>query len=274
MPVSESIELLGKGLYKGTGIPDVLTLQALPTISELEYISSEDFDETMIEKVLPQAVKEKIDFNQLLEIDYQWVLRCLRILNYGPYHTTNAIYCSRCRDRIPGEYRVNLTSVECKPLPEGFVNHIKISRDEFLDFNQDIVIGLPTIRQVLNSYKDKMFQNSAGKMNRDLARICYTIQSIGTERQTSPVDAKVKIEKELSAPDYVILKDMVNDLLDYGIRAGGTTTCPKCGNPEATFFALMDDRYFRPTLGDLRAWKADRGERSKENTSGNKAKDV
>ena len=48
MAISESIELLGKGLYKGTGIPDVLTLQALPTISELEYISSEDFDDTMI----------------------------------------------------------------------------------------------------------------------------------------------------------------------------------------------------------------------------------
>lgn len=59
MAISESIELLGKGLYKGTGIPDVLTLQALPTISELEYISSEDFDDTMIDKILPQAVKEK-----------------------------------------------------------------------------------------------------------------------------------------------------------------------------------------------------------------------
>ena len=62
MAISESIELLGKGLYKGTGIPDVLTLQALPTISELEYISSEDFDDTMIDKILPQVVKEKIDY--------------------------------------------------------------------------------------------------------------------------------------------------------------------------------------------------------------------
>lgn len=274
MAISESIELLGKGLYKGTGIPDVLTLQALPTISELEYISSEDFDDTMIDKILPQAVKEKIDFNQLLEIDYQWVLRCLRILNYGPYHTTNAVYCDRCHERSFGEYRVNLTAVECKPLPEGFVNDILISKDEFLDYKYDVRIALPTIRQVLNSYKDKAFQGSNGRPNRELARVCYTVREMNGQKGLSPIEVRMILEKDFSSSDYMILKDMVSDLLDYGIRAGGTTTCPKCGNPEATFFALMDDRYFRPTLGDLRAWKIDRSARANENAAGSKTKNV
>ena len=274
MPISESVELLGKGLYAGSGIPDVLTLQALPTISELEYISSEDFDETMIDKILPQAVKEKIDFNQLLEIDYQWVLRCLRILNYGPYHTTNAIYCDACRQRSYGEYRVNLTAIDCTPFPQGFVNDILISRDEFIDYKGDVRISLPTIRQVLNSYKDKAFQTASGRPNRELARVCYTVKEMKGERHLSPIDVKMIIEKEFSAPDYVVLKDMVTTLLDYGIRAGGKTVCPKCGSTEATFFALMDDRYFRPTLGDLRAWKADRSAGAKENATGNKTKNV
>ena len=74
MAVSEQIELLGKGLYQDKGIPNILTLEAIPTISELEYVSSEDFDKTMIEKILPSAIKEKVNFYDLLEIDYQWLL--------------------------------------------------------------------------------------------------------------------------------------------------------------------------------------------------------
>ena len=92
--MSEKIELLGKGLY--TDIPDELTLTSIPTASELDYVGSEDFEATMLDKILPQAVEEKINFRNLLEIDFQWLCRCLRILNYGPYYTTNAILCSDC----------------------------------------------------------------------------------------------------------------------------------------------------------------------------------
>ena len=120
MALSEKIELLGKGLYKN--IPDELTLASIPTISELDYVSGEDFDETMINKILPKAVEEDVNFRELLEIDYQWICRCLRILNFGPYHTTNAVYCGSCGERSYGEYLVDLRTIECKVLPEGFVN--------------------------------------------------------------------------------------------------------------------------------------------------------
>ena len=90
--ISEKIELLGKGLYKD--IPDVLTLHNIPTASELDYVGNEDFDKTMLENILPSAVEEKINFYDLLELDYQWICRCLRILNYGPYYTTNTIFCN------------------------------------------------------------------------------------------------------------------------------------------------------------------------------------
>ena len=154
MAISEKIELLGKGLYDS--IPDELTLTNIPTASELDYVGSEDFDEVMINKILPKAVEEKIDFRQLLEIDYQWVCRCLRILNYGPYFTTGAILCDKCGQSY-GEYRVNLETIDCKPLPEGFKNHIVIGRDEFIDFNGSVEVKLPTIQQIMNAYKDKNF---------------------------------------------------------------------------------------------------------------------
>ena len=43
--IAEKIELLGKGLY--TDIPDQLTLKAIPTVSELDYVGSEDFEAMM-----------------------------------------------------------------------------------------------------------------------------------------------------------------------------------------------------------------------------------
>lgn len=272
MAMTESIELLGKGLYGGK-IPDTLTLQSIPTVSELEYISAEDFDQTMIEKILPKAVKEEIDFGSLLEVDYNWILRCLRILNYGPYYTTNSILCPNC-GRTYGEYRVNLNSIECKPIPGGFTGRTVISRDEFLDFNGDVEIKLLTIRETLAAYKDTAFNRPDGTVNRSLARYCYMIKGISGQTGISPVEVRLKIEKEMSSADFMILKDVIDELTDFGLRSGGYTVCPKCHSKEAVFIALVNDRFFRPTLGDLRQWKADKRERGNENSAGSKTDNV
>ena len=263
--ITEKIELLGKGIYQN--IPNELTLSSIPTVSELDYVGSEDFESTMLEKILPQAVTEKINFKDLLEIDFQWLCRCLRILNYGPYYTTNAVFCGECGSTSYGEYQVNLNAIECKPLPEGFKNDMIISRDKFIDFDKDIHIKLPTIQDMMNAYKDKAFQTASGKVNRSLARICYMIKSIGGKDTLTPVEIKLALLHDLSPADYVLLKNEVESLSDYGLRAGGSIQCPKCGNTNAAFIALVDDRFFKPTVGDLRRWKHDRNKRSEENTA-------
>ena len=255
MAISEKVELLGKGLY--TDIPDVLTLSSIPTASELDYVSAEDFDKTMLESILPQAIEEKIDFKKLLEIDYYWICRCLRILNYGPYFTTNVIVCDQCGKISQGEYRVNLNAVSCKPLPPGFVNDIVISGDEFIDFDGEIHLALPTIQKMLSASKDKAFIFN-GEPNKELARICYMISSIKGRKGIVPFEIKNIIQRELSAADYMILKNKVTELTDYGLRAGGQAQCPKCGSADAAYVAMVDDRFFRPTMGDLRQWKLDR----------------
>lgn len=257
--LSEKIQLLGKGLY--TNIPDELTLTSIPTASELDYVGSEDFEATMLDKILPIAVKESINFRDLLEIDFQWLCRCLRILNYGPYHTTNAIHCSDCKKTSYGEFRVDLQTIECKPLPEGFTNEIKIDKDSFLDFAGDIVIKLPTIQEMLNAEKDKAFINEKGQVNRPFARMCYMIKSIKGKTNLTPIEIKMLIQRELSSADYIILKDEVETLTNYGLRLGGSTVCPKCQSRNAAFIAFVDDRFLRPTLGDLREWKHSRSSR-------------
>lgn len=266
--ISEKIQLLGKGLY--TDIPDELTLTSIPTTSELDYVGSEDFEATMLDKILPQAVAEKINFRDLLEIDFHWVCRCLRILNYGPYHTTNAIFCDKCGQTSHGEYRVNLNTISCIELPEGFTNEIVVKKDSFLDFSGDVVLRLPTIQHIMNAYKDKAFMNADGRINRDLARMCYMITSIKGKTNLTPIEIKMIIQKELSSADYIILKNEITTLTNYGLRAGGSTQCPKCHDMSAAFIALVDDRFLRPTLGDLREWKRDRCSRTDENVSGSK----
>ena len=268
--MSEKIELLGKGLY--SDIPNELTLQAIPTVSELEYVGAEDFEETMLENILPKAVEEKINFRHLLEIDFQWICRCLRLLNYGPYFTTNTLFCSKC-GQVKGEVQVDLRTVECKPLPEGFVNSIVIDKSEFVDFKGEVTIHLPTIQDVLNAYKDKMFRRPTGEINKEYARICYMVSSIGKEKNLNAPSVKAKIEKELSSSDYIILKERVAQLTDYGLRAGGKCKCPKCKS-EAVFIALVDDRFFRPTLGDIQSGKDARSARGDENPAGSETETV
>lgn len=269
MAISEKIELLGKGLYED--IPDVITLHDIPTASELEFVGSEDFEATMLEKVLPQIIEEKFDCRKLLEIDFQWICRCSRILSYGPYYTTNSIFCDECGSVSRGEYRVNLTTLGCKVLPEGFVNDIVISKEEFIDFNKSIHIKLPTIQQIRNAYNDKAFQNAAGRINRPLARMCYMISQVGDRKGLTPVDLRLMITKELSSADYLILKSRVTELTDYGLRVGGSTVCPKCGSAQASYIALVDDRFFRPTLGDVQQWRDDRSTGANKNISTSKA---
>lgn len=256
--ISEKLQLLGHDVY--TDIPAEITLKSLPTISELDYAGAEDYDTVMLDKILPQAVEEKINFRQLLEIDYQWVLRCLRILNYGPYYTTNRLFCDECHSVSSGEYQVNLNTVECKPLPEKFVNKILIKKDEFIDFSEDIVVSLPTISQILAAMEDKAFKMADGRTNRELARICYMIKTIGMNTFQNPVEVMLYIKNNMSAADYVILKDAVFSRTDYGLRTGGYAQCPKCGSTKAAFIVLANDRFFRPTLRDLRKWKYDRSQ--------------
>ena len=256
--ITEKIELLGKGLYSDSKIPDKLTLKSIPTASELEYVGAEDFDKVMLEKIFPQAIEEKIDFEKLFEIDYYWICRCLRIVNYGPYFTTNSIFCSKCGEAHRGTYEVDLRTIECNPLPQGFINDIVISRKEFLDFNQDIHMSLMTIKDKMNLEKDDLFKEADGRVNRILGRICYMIKSVGTRNNLDPVSVRSIIGKDMSPADYVVLKTLAHEYTNYGLVAGGAAACPKCGNPRATFIALVDDRFFRPTVGDIREWKRER----------------
>ena len=259
--LTEKIRLLGAGLHPN--YPTELTLKSIPTASELDYVGAEDFQATMLDNIFPKSIEEKVDFRNLLEIDYHWLCRGLRFLNYGPYFTTNSIFCNDCKEVSRGEYTVDLRTVGCKVLPENFTNDIVIEKSEFIDFKKDVHLSLLTIQQSIDAYNDQLFVAPDGRINRSYARACYMIKKIGTEGNLTPVDVKTKIEKEMSAADYEILKAKVNELTDYGLRIGGSTKCPKCGH-DATFVALVDDRFLRPTVGDLRRWAEERNDKSRQ----------
>lgn len=251
--VSEKIQLLGKGLYKT--IPDEITIQAIPTASELDYVSAEDFEATMLDKIFPKAILEQgCNWRELLEIDFHWICRCLRITNYGPYHNVNRIFCENCGTTHTGDFLIDLRAVECLPLPDKFVNKIKIPKEQFIDFDKDIIIHLPSIQEMLNSDKDKAFNSE----QREFARVCYMISSIGNNSTMTPFEIKSYIQKNMSSADYIILKDEITTATNYGVRAGGHCVCPICSDKNASFLSFVNDRYFRVTVDALRKWRDNR----------------
>lgn len=251
--MSEKIELLGT--Y--ANIPKEITAKAVSTSTELEYVGAENFEQTMLDTIFPHSIEEKFNFYDLLEIDFQWICRCLRFINYGPYHTVNTIFCDNCGP-VRMEAQVDLRTVAVKPLPEGFINDIVIKKDDLVDYKKDIHLSLLTIKDALGAYQDKLFFGSDGKPRKELARMCYMIKGVGKETGVTPVQAKMIVENELSSADFAILKELVNELTDYGLRAGGKCTCPRCKSNDAAFIALVDDRFFRPTVGDIRRGRDDR----------------
>lgn len=262
MSVSEKLQLLGKGCYKD--IPDVITLKAIPTTSELDYTAAEDFDGVMLDKILPNSIEENINPRNLLEIDYQWVLRALRIINYGPYHGVNQIYCPDCAKVHQGDYQVDFRNIDCVPLPDNFKNDIIIKKSEFIDFDKDIHIHLLTINEALHADKDKLFSDKSGKRNNQLARTVYSIHQIGNDKVTQ-LEARSVINTMMSPADYKILTEIMQEKTNFGLRLSGHAVCPVCHSKEALFIAPVNDRFFRVTLDDLRLWKADK---NRERVSG------
>ena len=251
--LSEKIELLGTGVYKD--IPSTLTVKSINTNTEIDKAGAEDFDKVMLDKILPAAVEEKINFRNLLEIDYEWLLRCLRFVNYGPYYTVNRVLCDECRTVSSTEQEVDLRTVNVNTLPEGFDNHIVISKDDFIEFDGDIEIHLLTIQERINSENDKMFQ-AEGRKDSELARICYMITKM-KGKNVDPLSAKLTIEKMIDA-DYKILKAKIAESTNYGLTISGKCTCPNCKSNNANFVVFTDAKFFRPTLADLKAWKKSR----------------
>lgn len=242
MGISERVELLST--Y--TDIPHVLTLSAMSTELELELVSNEDYNATMLDIIFPKLVQGDINFRHLLEIDYQWLCRCLRILSYGSEVTIRSIICDECGSTSQGEYKIDIRLVECKPLPQGFVNNFIIQPESFLDESIGYVsFHLPTVDEY-TKITDSLREFDSNPM---FSRICHVIDSIGNVRFDSPEAVKLFIQDNISAADYQVLCSTVMRMSDYGLKSYGDIVCPKCKKPGAKFLALADDIYF------IRPWE-------------------
>lgn len=254
--LSEKVVLIAQDAY--STIPNELNINAVPTATELEYVGAEDFDKAMVHDVLPKVVddSEGMDFSELYDFDYDWLCRCLRLKSYGPYFTTNRIFCPDCNDAHRGEYQVDLRSVPITPMPKGFVNDLTVDADEFIDCKDRISFKLLTVKDKMHIDQDAMFDRSDGTKNLSLARLCYQIKSIGNQKDMTPLDVRQYITKKMSAADYEILKDCVAKLTNFGMHVMGYTACPVCGSKNAYYIALQQDKFFRPSVGDIKQYKS------------------
>lgn len=254
--LSEKVVLIAQDAY--STIPNELNVNAVPTATELEYVGAEDFDKAMVHDVLPKVVDDSqgMDFSELYDFDYDWLCRCLRLKSYGPYFTTNRIFCPDCNDVHRGEYQVDLRSVPITPMPKWFVNDLTVDADEFIDCKDRISFKLLTVKDKMHIDQDAMFDRSDGTKNLSLARLCYQIKSIGNQKDMTPLDVRQYITKKMSAADYEILKDCVAKLTNFGMHVMGYTACPVCGSKNAYYIALQQDKFFRPSVGDIKQYKS------------------
>lgn len=240
MAISERIQLLAK--YDN--IPSEISVSSIQTDDELRYVGDESYISLMLDTLFPKVIAEKFDFRTLLEIDFHWICRCLRILSFGPIHTTNSIFCDLCHNTSYGEYKVNLNSVRCIPVPQDNPTLMKLHHVEFIDFDQDVFFKLLTIGDVYNLSKDEMFMRKDGRVDTILGKMCYMIRRVGDRDDLEPKQVLSILKDEINSADYHILRGYINSMVDYGLRSGGTAQCPKCGSQEAAFIALPDDRYY------------------------------
>lgn len=254
--LSEKVVLIAQNAYKT--IPNEIQINAVPTATELEYVGAEDFDRTMVNDVLPKVVEdsEGMDFSELYDFDYDWICRCLRMKSYGPFFTTNRIFCPNCGEVNKGEYKVDLRSVGVNVLPDGFVNKLVVDSDEFIDCKDSFTFKLLTIQDKMHIAQDTLFDRADGTKNVALARICYKVKAIGSQKDLTPVDVRQYILNKMSAADYEILKDSIAKQSNYGLLAMGNTACPVCGSNDAYFIAMQQDKFFRPSVGDIKEFKS------------------
>lgn len=241
MAISERVQLLGR--YEN--IPPELTISCISTDDELRYVGDESFVDLMLNVILPKLVSENVNFNDLLEIDFHWLCRCLRILSFGPIHTTNSIFCTKCHSTTYGEYKVNLNTIVCTPIPEDIPEIQRISKHEFIEYDKDIFFKLLTMSQIDKLYKDPLFQQKDGRVDTLLGHMCYMIITVGDEEVT-PRKVLDILKSNMISADFCILRELMSMMADFGLKSFGKTSCPnhKCKSQEASFMALADDRYY------------------------------
>lgn len=236
MGLSEKVSLLST--YPD--IPSVLTISAITTEHELELVSSEDYDRTMIDSIFPKVIKEDIEFYTLLEIDYQWLCRCIRMLSYGNEVTARSIICDDCEAVCQGEYKVDFRYVDCKPLPVGFNNQCKVQTWETFDESIFVRFHLLTIREYLDVLDTLYLYDN----NAVLSRVCHMIDKVNDIQLDNPVKAKEYILNTMSAAEYQMICNQMLQRADYGLRSYGSIKCPKCKSNNARFLMLPNDIYF------------------------------
>lgn len=224
MLISEKLRLLGS--YQD--IPQTLTISAMTTELELMLVSSEDYYQSMIDDIFPNIISEKFNYLNLLEVDFQWICRCLRILSYGPETTITAITCPDCGQVSYGEYKINFNSVGCSEIP----NRLRSGRDVIYIGDNEFWYHLLTMKEVI-SLSD---QPDVHKL---VSMICGYSHYIDDD-----IETKLYWVNKLSCAEYVILSSKLKEVSNLGLCDRGNVQCPKCFSKNSVFILPKDDKFF------------------------------
>lgn len=241
-------------------MPTSVTVGSYNSGQEQLRLSSENFNQVMIEEILPAVTNlTKKQVQELYEIDYYLLLRRLRLVTWGPSFTAASYYCPHCIDPITEvrgvlhskKRRVRLDTVGVG-LPEdnkAIPLSVTIKREELLFCDGDVEFGANRCKDLVLIEKTRVADNL-----RPLLGIAASLRRVSNEDMFVDITEAVDWLAALPAADFKLLHHAYSDTFKYGLSSRGEVKCQVCGG-EAWFFAPVNDYYFRPSIEDLQEWK-------------------
>lgn len=244
--------------YSDVGIPKTVTLSSYSTGMEQLRLSSDNLNTVMIKDILPQVIDPKIDVRKLLEPDFYLLLRHLRILTWGPFHTVGSFYCKDCPNENGTKGKIHKSKrqidlgtigVLCPENEADLRTTYTISRDEFVFLDADVTIHMNRCADIT------LVANTKVKTDGDkaLLPIAASIMSV-TGEEFVEIHEALEWLKSLAPVDSQIIKDAYGEQFNIGLQNRVEFDCPVCGG-KAWSYVPINDNYFRPTKEDIKEWK-------------------
>jgi hypothetical protein len=255
----------GAPLYRGTSIPEEVTILPLSTNGERHFVASNIVDENKLKKLLMDCVEEwsnEMDVSILSYRDRLWFDWIIRMESYGPFWFAR-FPCpnSSCKTYMkePARHRVNMREFDVVNLyfpGDTDANGNIVPQDAYrvkLPVKGNIIDWLPLSGaedDLIDEETDGMLMSNTASPEltesiKARLRLAKQIRLIDGE----PVDAGTKYEfvESLRGRDLMVLRIAVESK-EFGVNMLTNLVCFDCGmtRPGPQVIVPLDGEFFRP----------------------------
>lgn len=242
----EEIELPSKSRFY-TGIPPVLHVRAM-TGEEEQILSTARFVKKgkAIDMIFQKCVQERIDTEQLLSVDRNYLLIFLRGISYTPDYDVE-IKCPECGVNFATV--INLDSIGVENCPDNFGpdNLVGVLPTSGFNFRYRLATGKD--EQEITSYRERRIQMFGDQSEDDTLLFRTALLLDWIEGVTDRTEIQVLL-KRLPINDVSHLRNTINDP-PFGVETQIDMVCPSCAE-EFKIELPLETNFFFPRKKETR----------------------